>query len=240
MRVALETILNEMIKATRVLVLFLGVLAGQSAVPVGEEPRHHVKFTNKFVRVIEAVLPPGDTTLFHIHAQDNVPVAISGGKVRTELMGGQPVESIVETGSARFAIGSYTHRVGNAGATTLRFIDVEILASPGSPATARSLDGVAGHTVILDNERVRIYRLVLGPGAESMMHTHDLAGLTVVVAGGAVTNSLPATLASAGAAPLQSKERFRPGDFSWREAGYTHSVKNLEDTAVELVEIEWK
>lgn len=229
-----------MFRAASILILFVSFfLGGQSAVPVGREPRHHVKFENRFARVIDAVVPPGDATLFHIHSRDNVPVAISGGKARTELLGGQPVDSVVETGSVRFAKGSYTHRVTNIGETTLRFIDAEILASPGSPANEGDLDGVAGHTLILDNERVRVYRLALGPGAESGMHKHDLAGLTVAVTGGTLTNSLPDPQARV-VVGFRSKERYRPGDFSWREAGYTHSVKSFENVAVEFVEMEWK
>ncbi|HKS41181.1 MAG TPA: hypothetical protein VJX74_11275 [Blastocatellia bacterium] len=44
----------------------------QTAVMVLNEPRHHVKFENEYVRVIDASMPLGDTTLFHTHPLDNV------------------------------------------------------------------------------------------------------------------------------------------------------------------------
>lgn len=43
----------------------------QTGVPVTEEPRHRVVFTNGYVRVIDASLPVGDVTLFHTHDLDN-------------------------------------------------------------------------------------------------------------------------------------------------------------------------
>ena len=69
---------------------FVVALPLQSAVPVLNEPRHHVKFENKYVRVIDASVPIGDATLFHTHSIDNVPIAISGGKLKTQLAGHFP------------------------------------------------------------------------------------------------------------------------------------------------------
>ena len=83
------------------------------------------------------LVPTGDATLFHTHTVDNIPVVISGGKLRTELVGGETRDSSVVTGGISFAVASYTHRITNIGDTPLRFIDAEVLASPGSPANAR-------------------------------------------------------------------------------------------------------
>ena len=89
-------------------VVLLFSQAGPKVVPLGDEPRHHVVFQNKYVRVIDAAIAPGDTTLFHTHSVNNVPVVIAGGDLRTEILGGKITESSVETGGAWFAPATYT------------------------------------------------------------------------------------------------------------------------------------
>jgi hypothetical protein len=56
-----------------VLILKLTNLSGQ--VPVHEEPRHHLVFQNKEIRILNVLVPPGDTTQYHIHT---TPSLLSG------------------------------------------------------------------------------------------------------------------------------------------------------------------
>lgn len=42
-----------------------GLIAAQ--VPLEQEPRHHLEFANEWLRVISPQIPPGDTTLEHLH-----------------------------------------------------------------------------------------------------------------------------------------------------------------------------
>ena len=219
-------------KSLLCLALLLIPQAAQKSVPVGDEPRHRVVFSNKYVRVIDAEVRAGDATLFHTHTEDNVPVAISGGRMRTEVMGGKTSESSVETGGVWFARGSYTHKISNIGPTPLRFIDAEVLASPGTASSDAPLDKVPGLKLEIDNERVRIYRVKLAPGQSTGVHSHALAGLDVAITRGKVA--------------VTSKDQKRqavevkPGQFIWRESAIAHSIENAGNSAYEAVEIEWK
>jgi quercetin dioxygenase-like cupin family protein len=204
----------------------------QSAVSVEKEPRHHVKFENQFVRVIDAAVAVNDATLFHTHALDNVPVCISGGKLKTQLAGQQPTFSTLATGVVSFAKGGYTHQITNVGDTPLRFIDAEILASPKSSTKALPLDKVNGTTLILENDRVRIYRIVLEQGQATGLHTHKLSGLSVVVSKGKV-----AIISAKGKAQTTD---FNVGDFRWHDGILAHSIKNVGAERFEMVDIEWK
>lgn len=206
--------------------------AAQKSVPVGEEPRHRVVFSNKYVRVIDAEVRAGDTTLFHTHAEDNVPVAISGGRMRTEVVGGKVSESSVETGGVWFAPGTYTHQISNIGRTPLRFIDAEVLASPGTASSAPPLDKVPGLKLEIENARVRIYRVKLAPGQSTGMHAHALSGLNVVITKGKV--------AVASGDRKQETAEVKPGEFSWREGAVAHSIENVGQSTYEAMEIEWK
>jgi quercetin dioxygenase-like cupin family protein len=163
---------------------------------------------------------------------DNVPVVISGGKLRMQPMGGEARDSSVVAGGISFAQASYTHRITNIGDTMLRFIDAEVLASPGSPANAPSLERVPGHTLALENQRVRIYRIVLDPGQSTGKHTHQLSGLSVAVSGGKVSFEREA----------QKTEiiNFEPGDFRWNGGPLIHSLRNTGTTRFEAFDIEWK
>ena len=212
-----------------VLSLGLALLPVQTAVPVDKEPRHHLKFANPFVRVIDAQVPVGDATLFHTHAADNVPVTISGGKLKTELMGQTETFSTVETGSVRYAKGTYTHRITNVGETPLRFIDVEVLTPLPEAAKAASLDGTAGHKLIFENERVRVFRLIIEPGQQIEPHAHSAHRLMVVVQGGRLSFG-----------SQKAFQDFVPGQFSWHEAEVDRSMKNVDNHPFEAVDIELK
>lgn len=192
-----------------------------------------MKFANKYVRVIDASVAVGDATLFHTHSLDNVPVAISGGKLKTELQGREDATfSTVATGAVSFAKAAYTHRITNVGDTPLRFIDAEILAPSGKSSMSDTPDQWPGYKLEIDNEKVRIYRLTLEPGASTERHTHKLPGLMVVIHRGRVAIEYDGR--------RSKTEKFEAGAFRWFEAGTNHSLKNAGDTRIEIVNIEWK
>ena len=204
----------------------------QSPVPVLKEPRHKVKFENQYVRVIDAILPPGDATLYHTHSLDNIPVAVSGGKLKTEVIGqADAIYSSVETGSVSFAKAAYSHRITNIGESLVRFIDAEILSSPGE-ADAGPLDNVKGYELVLDHERARIYRVVVEPGQTTGLRRRQLSGLTVAVSGGKIAIE-----------PRGDKTRIeenRTGDFQWLTGKQSYTIKNMGRARYEAIEIEWK
>jgi hypothetical protein len=174
-----------------------------AAIPVDQEPHHKVVFKNDFVRVIDATFPPGYVTLNHTHDIDNVAVTISTGR--------EGADQAARIGRAGFSKGGYAHRVTNSGPGIMRFIAVEILKTDRPSSQAVQLPN---HTLELENDRVRIYRLKLGSGDTLASHTHAAGWLEVTVAGGAGPGTHlwhgagePVALkASAGAAPLEIVE----------------------------------
>ena len=203
----------------------------QSPVPVANEPRHHLKFENEYVRVFDVVVPSGDTTLFHIHSNDYAFVGIGPATLKAEVMGSAPADLILKDGEARFTKGPITHRVTNIASTPFRNITIEILKSPG-PVGASTPDTSPGHSVVLENDRIRIERLVLEPGQSTNVHTHNLSALSVFLTRAKVR------IESSGA-KLETIE-YTPGDFHWRAAPVTHSIKNIGSTRFEAVGVDWK
>ena len=53
-----------------------------SPVELSGEPRHHPKFENEFVRVLDVTVPAGDATLWHVHRRDNVVITLADANLR--------------------------------------------------------------------------------------------------------------------------------------------------------------
>lgn len=205
----------------------------QSPVPVTGEPRHHLKFENQYVRVFDVVVPQGDSTLYHVHSNDYVFITIEGARLKAQVMGSDPSDLNLAAGDVRFSKAPLTHRVANVGPTPFHNVTVEILSSPpATPTNAASLAGVTGHKLLFENERVRVYRLVLEPGQSTGMHTHELSGLGVAVSAGEI--EIESTDGERQSVKLQ------PGEFSWHTGALTHSIKNVGSTRFEAVDIEWR
>jgi quercetin dioxygenase-like cupin family protein len=203
----------------------------QSPVPIANEPRHHLKFENEYVRVFDVLVPAGDATLFHTHSNDYAFVTIGDVNLEAQVLGSEPVELLLNNGEVRFTKGPITHRVTNSSIFRFRNITIEILGSPG-PVGAATPDTSPGHSIVLDNQRVRIERLILEPGQATNMHTHNLSALSVFVSAAKVLIESPGQ-------PPQTIE-YKPGDFRWRPAPVTHSIKNIGSTRFEAVGIDWK
>ena len=217
--------------AAAVLLTCLLPVAAQSPVPVANEPRHHLKFENNYVRVFDVVVPPGDATLFHIHSNDYVFVSIGDATLKAEVLGGRPADLIMKDGESRFTKGPITHRVTNVSNTPFRNITIEILGSPGRTAPSKP-DTSPGLSTVLDNDRVHIERLVLEPGQSTSLHTHGLSALSVFL------TSAKVQVTSPGKKPETNE--YKPGDFRWRDAPTTHTLKNIGKTRFEAVGIDWK
>jgi quercetin dioxygenase-like cupin family protein len=106
--------------------------AGTATDPVAveQEPHHHVIFENQYVRVLEVVVDPGDTTLFHKHSLDNVAVQLNDAAIKRQFPGEDWVATPAKEGSAGFVAGTktpYVHRISNTGVTVFHVLDVEIL-----------------------------------------------------------------------------------------------------------------
>src|SRR3954463_13842985 len=65
-------------------ILALSVQAAEKPVPVVEEPMHKPVFENEYVRVIDVQVPPGATTLYHIHVIPSIVFYLTKSTNRSE------------------------------------------------------------------------------------------------------------------------------------------------------------
>lgn len=201
----------------------------QSPVEISGEPRHHPKFENEFVRLWDVTVPAGDATLWHAHRNDNVVVSFGDVKLRIETLGRDPVEGPWKFGEVRFAKATYVHRAMNVGTTSFHNLTIELLKAPSSA----NLTKEPGREPILENERVRVFRVTLDPGQSGPMHTHTVPILAI-----ALTSAELEVITQGKAQPERVK---RPeGNVLWRAEAVTHSIKNVGKTRYEGLDIEFK
>jgi hypothetical protein len=101
-------------------------------VPVSEEPRHKPVLQNKYIRLLDVWMQPGDTSLYHIHAIPSLFLQLSTTTIGTQIMGQQWVKEKFTPGKAwyrSFVNDTLVHRVTNLDKTALHVTDIEILSS---------------------------------------------------------------------------------------------------------------
>ena len=83
-----------------------------------------VKLENSRVRVLDAVLKPGDKEQMHSHPA-YVTYVVAGGKIRNHTADGKVTETELKTGEAIFR-DPITHWAENIGTTTIHVVLVEL------------------------------------------------------------------------------------------------------------------
>lgn len=213
---------------------FVVSAVAQTAVPIEKEPLHRLKFENEFVRLFDVLVPVGGATLFHEHRYDGIGVWISDAQITDEAFSGEKEPVKIQYGVPGFSSRPtpMTHRVINTGKTDFRTIFIEILTSKSS-GSAKTFPVLSdGHVVLIDNDRVRVNRLVLKPGESSKLHTHNMHGLGLIF----YDSKIELIGADGSKRTLDAKA----GDHAWQNAGTTHIIKNVGSTRFEAIDIELK
>jgi len=203
-------------------------------VPVEATSYHVPVFSNELVTVLNVLIPPQRSSGYHRHSLDTIAVLMSDAARTNQAPGAEPIARPAQPrGTVTFtpyARDPIVHTVAVQGESPFHNIVVELLyASAG-----RFSPGMRGpgYTQVLDNERVRAWRLVLEPGQAAPAITQSAPGVRVVVEGGELVESV-AGVPDRSMAP-------RHGELYWQEAGTTRTVRNAGTTRIELVELELK
>jgi hypothetical protein len=190
----------------------------QNVVPIEQEPRHVLKFHNAHVRFFDVTLPPGYESLWHHHRYDGVFVNIGPSRTRAQDLGGEPAvrppRIVGETYFIGYAAKPNTHRVANVGDTDYRVTDTEIVAPCGG---FQPTPDVQGQTLVLENERVRVTRLMIAPGERLALPVG--CGMLVSVSGGRLRFIGPDSAEDASLGPAGYKWRDQRSAVSFVNTG---------------------
>jgi mannose-6-phosphate isomerase-like protein (cupin superfamily) len=201
-------------------------------VPITSEPNHKVKFENGRVRMIEAALPKGKTSLFHEHQYDGFFVFFRSKGFANEPFQGKRVATDLHDGAVLFIPaenGPYIHRV-SAGKDEPALVSVLELMTRTAGNTNSSELRFPPFETALENPRGRIYRLKLKPGESSDVFTRPAGTAIFAISSGRISEQ-----------PEGKPTRMwdlEPGTFKWVDAKEELTIRNEGQVPVELVEIE--
>ena len=159
---------------------------GQSGqITMNEEPHHQRLTYIRHMRVFEANVPPGESTLDHTHDHDVATIALSDGMTRARRTGEDwAAPQTWAHGGAE--ITTYTgapaaHRTENVGTTPYRMLVVENLRDRGwtmpAPLTA------PGTTLRLDARSFAVYDMRLNAATPRTNHVHQNPSFIFLVSG---------------------------------------------------------
>ena len=187
--------------------------------------------------LLNIYVPPGRNTGYHIHTGDSVSVNIEDADMANQDLGaaqsGPPQRS--QRGRANYADyrkQSRVHKASNVGSTPFHNVSFIFNSSESGRFTPSSRTGVAGYVQIMDNERVRGWRLALEPGHSAAAITQLSPGIRIIVDGGEIVESVPGQPDRAMSPKL--------GESYWQEPGVTRLVRNIGSKRIELLEFELK
>lgn len=207
-----------------------------AAPPVEQASFHQLVFANEDFAVLNNRYPPGGDSGFHVHYRDLFYVVIQSAPSSGQRLG-QPLTAApsVPVGAAGYsAIGAEprAHRIINGDEGPSQFIVVELRRSSPAGVAVSSRESAPQYERIVDNERMRAWRLILEPGQSVPAITQGGEGLRVVVRGGLLTTI---------AAGVPDQTLFlRAGDFAVQSSGSARALRNSGTETIELVELELK
>jgi quercetin dioxygenase-like cupin family protein len=202
-------------------------------VEIKGEPRHHPKFENEFVQIWDVTVPGGDATLWHAHRNDNVVVTLAPAKLHIETLGREAVDAEWKYGEVRFTKATYVHRAMNVGTTAFHNLTIELLKPAPANSNSSPLPKEPDREPILENDRVRVFRLSLAPGESAATHLHPWPGLAIALTAGELE------VVTSGN-PKAEQMKVVESEVRWRAGAVTHSIKNVGQTRFEGIDIELK
>jgi hypothetical protein len=234
-----------MIRAAASCLIAIALAPHATAQPLepGEEPEvvqvewtsYHVPvFANHYATVLNVFIPPHRESGYHRHSLDSVGVLINDTARTGQVLGAEATITAPRgRGSVnftRYASNPVVHNVAVTGDEPFHNIVVQLHGSGahGSNVEARN----QGYTQILDNDRVRVWRLALDPGETTPVIIQFAPGVRVVVDGGEIAESTPDG--------YERRMTLRSGEFFWQEESGVRAVRNVGTTRIELVELEIK
>lgn len=127
-------------------------------VQVSKEPFHKKVLENKYLRLLDVWIKPGDTSLFHIHSTPSLFLHFTHTSIGIQIKGKEWSQDKNEEGTAvyrSFLNDTLVHRVTNCDTLPFHVTDIEIL-SPYKPGTTLN---PLPFTVLFENEKAFAYRL---------------------------------------------------------------------------------
>jgi hypothetical protein len=201
-------------------------------VQVRNEPRHHNVFENRFARILDVYLAPGDTTLYHMHNTPSVFIVFTNTNVGSQLIGKQSQKGANITGEVSYDSLNTPriHRVWNEDTSWFHVMDIELIST-------RSKTNIAvlqnpGLKLLFNKQQVIGYNLELKATDNLQLPASENGYLLISKSGsGAVEFKINDAV---------QDRIMKPSHYIWLAAGKNLSVKTTDDQPAKFVLLQFK
>lgn len=138
--------------------LLLNTAVVSAQVQVSKEPKHKKVLENKYIRLLDVWMQPGDTSLFHIHSTPSVFLIFTNTATISQIKGAEWEKGQNTAGHSwyrSFLNDTLIHRVGNADTVPFHVTDIELLSAHKPTEKKEALS----FPLLYENERVFAYQL---------------------------------------------------------------------------------
>jgi hypothetical protein len=104
-----------------------------SAVPITNEPHHHLVFENAWVRVFRVNIPGHDATLLHQHDQPYVSVSLGPADFVNAVAGKPEAHVVLADGQVGYSRGGFAHIARTDAGVEFNNLTIELLKPQGEP-----------------------------------------------------------------------------------------------------------
>jgi hypothetical protein len=115
--------------------LFAAALPAQApvAVPLSQEPHHHLVLENEYVRVFRVSVPAHDATLLHQHDVPYLYVSLGPADVVNAVQGRPEARIVMADGQLGYSLGHFAHIARTDAGSTFDNVTIELLHHQGEP-----------------------------------------------------------------------------------------------------------
>lgn len=106
------------------------------AVPIPQEPHHHLVFENDYVRVFRVSVPAHESTLLHQHDVPYIYVSLGPADVINAIQGKPEAHLVMADGQVGYSLGHFAHVARVDSDMPFNNVTIELLKPQGEPRNA--------------------------------------------------------------------------------------------------------
>jgi hypothetical protein len=182
---------------------------------------------NEHIRLLNVLIPPGDTTQFHIHATPSVFVVLTDAKTGSQVISEEdhtasPIKHYGNIWFEGFYVKPRIHRVFNNDDHIFQVMDIELTNK--NFVTIDSPINQEGITLLFEEKPVRAYRMQLPPGHSVSIQPRRADVLLIQLNDSLINPGLQAYVPVN--SPSQKKFFNKKGSYIYINSGTAFELKN--------------
>lgn len=200
-------------------------------IPVRDEPRHHNVFENRFARILDVYLGPGDTTMYHLHNTPSVFIVLTNTNVGSQLMSKQSQKGANITGEVSYDSLNTprTHRVWNEDTSWFHVMDIELTSTKQKKNLAVLQNPAL--KLLFNEQQVNGYNIELKAASDLQLPAS---------ANGYLLISKSETVIGLKIHNAAQDRIMKPSHYIWIDADDRFAIKNMDNQSANFVLLQFK